>query len=73
MTSTLRDLVRPTLQGVVEYDPGPSVADIEARYGVEGMVKLNWNEDLFGLLPGVHDAVVAELEEAASSLSRAGI
>jgi histidinol-phosphate aminotransferase len=66
VTATPRDLVRRTLRGVVEYDPGPSVAELEARYGVEGMVKLNWNEDLFGLLPGVHDAVVEELKAAAA-------
>jgi len=66
MTSTLRDLARPTLRSVVEYDPGPSIAELEARYGVVGMVKLNWNEDLFGLLPGVQDAVVGELAAAAS-------
>jgi histidinol-phosphate aminotransferase len=66
VSSELRDLVRPSVQSVVEYDPGPSVAELEARYGVEGMVKLNWNEDLFGLLPGVHDAVLAELSRSAS-------
>ena len=46
------------------YDPGPGVADLEGRYGVERLVKLNWNEDLFGLLPGVREAVVAELANA---------
>ncbi len=66
MTSDLRHLVRPSVRSVVEYDPGPSVAELEARFGVDGMIKLNWNEDLFGLLPGVHDAVVAELSKAAS-------
>ena len=35
--------------------------ELEARFGVSGLVKLNWNEDLFGLLPGVGEAVVGEL------------
>lgn len=60
----LRGLVRHPLEAVTPYDPGPSVAELEERYGVEGLVKLNWNEDLFGLLPGVADAVVAELARA---------
>lgn len=60
----LRDLVRAPLRDVVPYDPGPSLAQLRARYGVEQLVKLNWNEDLFGLLPGVREAVVAELERA---------
>jgi len=49
---------------VVAYDPGPSLRDLEARYGVRDIVKLNWNEDLFGLLPGVADAVAGELSNA---------
>ncbi|MHB1508416.1 MAG: pyridoxal phosphate-dependent aminotransferase [Acidimicrobiales bacterium] len=63
-TNGLRALVRPALESVTPYDPGPGVADLEGRYGVERLVKLNWNEDLFGLLPGVRDAVVAELANA---------
>ncbi|MGH9171595.1 MAG: pyridoxal phosphate-dependent aminotransferase [Acidimicrobiales bacterium] len=46
------------------YDPGPSVAELEERFGVSGLVKLNWNEDLFGLLPGVAEAVAEQLGRA---------
>lgn len=60
----LRSLARAALRSVAAYDPGPSIAELEARYGVSGLVKLNWNEDLFGLLPGVAEAVTAELERA---------
>jgi histidinol-phosphate aminotransferase len=60
----LRALVREQLRRVAVYDPGPSVHELEARYGVNHIVKLNWNEDLFGLLPGVGDAVVDELRHA---------
>ena len=60
----LRALTRAPLRSVAAYDPGPSVAELKARYGVESLVKLNWNEDLFGLLPGVREAVVQEIERA---------
>lgn len=40
------------------------MAELAARYGVSGLVKLNWNEGLFGLLPGVAEAVEAELAQA---------
>jgi histidinol-phosphate aminotransferase len=56
--------VRPSLRSVVAYDPGPSLTELKARYGVSDIVKLNWNEDLFGLLPGVREAVIEELQHA---------
>ena len=46
------------------YDPGPSVTELRVRYGLEHISKLNWNEDLFGLLPGVRDAIVEEIGRA---------
>ena len=52
------------LRSVIAYDPGPSMAELGARFGVTGLVKLNWNEDLFGLLPGVREAVIDELVRA---------
>jgi histidinol-phosphate/aromatic aminotransferase/cobyric acid decarboxylase-like protein len=60
----LRELVRAPLRTVVPYDPGPSVAELAARFGVDHLVKLNWNEDLFGLLPGVREAVIDELQRS---------
>ena len=62
--SDLRALARHQLRSVIAYDPGPSLRDLETRYGVGPIVKLNWNEDLFGLLPGVAEAVVGELRNA---------
>jgi histidinol-phosphate aminotransferase len=61
---TLLALARGPLRSAAPYDPGPSVAELEHRCGVRGLVKLNWNEDLFGLLPGVADAVTRELARA---------
>ena len=60
----LRDLVRKPLRSVTPYDPGPSITELQARYNVKNIAKLNWNEDLFGLLPGVKEAVVDELRRA---------
>ena len=62
MSSTaLASLVRHSLLGVGPYVPGVSAAEIKARFGREDMVRLNWNENLFGPLPGVLDEVAAEL------------
>ena len=49
-------LVKPSLVGVLPYDPGESVSQLMARYGLDRVWKLNWNEDLFGPLDGVLDA-----------------
>jgi histidinol-phosphate aminotransferase len=57
----MKELVRPALIGTEPYDPGLSMAQLADRYGADALVKLNWNEDLFGPLPGVLDAVAAEL------------
>ena len=60
----LRGLVRPSLRSVAPYDPGPSLTELKARFGVKDIVKLNWNEDLFGLLPGVREAIIEEIRRA---------
>ncbi len=57
-------LVKPSLLGVDPYDPGASVSELQARYGLDEVVKLNWNEGLFGPGPGVLAAAAAELENA---------
>lgn len=57
-------LVKPSLLGVEPYDPGESVGQLRERYGLSEVVKLNWNEGLFGPAPGVLEAAAAELEHA---------
>jgi histidinol-phosphate aminotransferase len=57
-------LVRPSLIGVAPYRPGPSVDELKARYGLQDLVKLNWNEGLLGPFPNVRDAVAGELDRA---------
>ena len=44
--------------------PGSSAAEVRARYGIEDLARLNWNEGLFGPLPGVLEAAAARLGEA---------
>ena len=58
------DFVKPTLGGLEPYRPGDSVAALRERHGLEEVVKLNWNEGLFGPLPGVLEAAAAELANA---------
>ena len=56
--------VRPSLLGLEPYRPGASLEELREAYGLDEIVKLNWNEGLEGPFPGVEDAVVAELERA---------
>jgi histidinol-phosphate aminotransferase len=56
-------LLRPQLLDVGPYVPGPSLDDLKRKLGVDDVAKLNWNEGLFGPLPGVLDAVARELPE----------
>jgi histidinol-phosphate aminotransferase len=56
-------LLRPQLIDLGPYVPGASVDELKREYGLDELAKLNWNEGLFGPLPGVLDAVAAELDE----------
>jgi histidinol-phosphate aminotransferase len=57
-------LVRPSLVGVDPYRPGPSIDELQQRYGLAELAKLNWNEGLLGPFDEVGQAVSAELERA---------
>jgi histidinol-phosphate aminotransferase len=59
-----QNLVRPSLVGLEPYRPGPSLSELKREHGLDEIAKLNWNEDLFGPLPGALDAVTAELANA---------
>jgi histidinol-phosphate aminotransferase len=61
--STWTDLVRPPLREIGPYRPGPSLDELMAVHGLERVDKLNWNEGLWGPLPGVLDAVAAALDQ----------
>ena len=54
-------LVRPSLLGIEPYRPGASLAELKRQHGLDEIAKLNWNEDLFGPLPGALEAVEGEL------------
>ena len=55
-------LVRPYLIGLEPYRPGASLEELKEAYGLDEIVKLNWNEGLDGPFPGVEEAVTAALE-----------
>ena len=57
-------LLRPQLIDLGPYVPGPSVDELKREYGLDEVAKLNWNEGLFGPLPGVLEAVAGELPES---------
>jgi histidinol-phosphate aminotransferase len=57
-------LLRPAVIDVGQYRPGVSGAEIKARYGVREVVRLNWNENLEGALPGVLEQTAAELSDS---------
>jgi histidinol-phosphate aminotransferase len=57
-------LIRPQLLDVGPYVPGPSLDELKTSLGLAEVAKLNWNEGLFGPLPGVLDAAAAELDHA---------
>jgi histidinol-phosphate aminotransferase len=54
-------LLRPAVTDVGAYRPGVSGAEIKNRYGLQRVVRLNWNENLDGALPGVLEQTAAEL------------
>ena len=56
-------LLRPQLIDLGPYVPGASLDELKREYGLDEVAKLNWNEGLFGPLPGVLDAVAAGLDE----------
>ena len=58
---TAASLLRRSVAGVGPYVPGASAAEVKARLGREDLIRLNWNENLFGPLPGVLDDVAADL------------
>jgi histidinol-phosphate aminotransferase len=58
-------LARPTLRGLVRYDPGPSRDELKERHHLDELVPLNWNEDRFEPPRAVLEAAAAEVFNAA--------
>ena len=61
MSTDWSRLVRPSLIGLEPYRPGASLEELRTAYGLDEIVKLNWNEGLHGPFPGVEEAVREEL------------
>jgi histidinol-phosphate aminotransferase len=59
-----RALLRPQLIDLGPYLPGPSIDELRREYHLDDVLKLNWNEGLFGPLPGVLEALARELDES---------
>lgn len=57
-----RSLVVPELDELEQFALGLTIAEVKALHGLDEVVKLSWNENLFGPLPGVAEAIRAELE-----------
>ncbi|MGH2915736.1 MAG: pyridoxal phosphate-dependent aminotransferase [Solirubrobacteraceae bacterium] len=64
MTRSLADgrLLRSSVLGVGPYVPGASARETRARLGRDDLIRLNWNENLFGPLAGVLDETAAALD-----------
>ncbi len=57
-------LARPSVRGLDRYSPGPSRAELRDQLGLDELVPLHWNEDLFGPPAWVLEAAAAELQNA---------
>jgi histidinol-phosphate aminotransferase len=57
-------LLRRSVVGAGPYVPGASARETKARLGRGDLIRLNWNENLFGPLPGVIDETAAALDSA---------
>jgi histidinol-phosphate aminotransferase len=55
-------IVVPELAELDQFALGLTIAEVKARYGLDEVVKLSWNENQFGPLPGVLDAIHEELD-----------
>ncbi len=55
-------IVVPELEQLDQFALGLTIAEVKELYGLDEVVKMSWNENLFGPLPGVLDAIHAELD-----------
>ena len=60
---TWENLLRPPLREIGAYEPGEPLDELMARHGLSTVDKLNWNEGLWGPLPGVLDATAGALDQ----------
>lgn len=55
-------IVVPELAELDQFALGLTIAEVKARYGLDEVVKLSWNENQFGPLPGIEEAVHGQLD-----------
>ena len=55
-------IVAPQLEQLDQFALGLTIAEVKELHGLDEVVKLSWNENLFGPLPGVLDAIHGELD-----------
>ena len=58
-----RDLIRPALDGLVAYEPGKPVEEVQRELGLDRVVKLGSNEGQFGPFPAALEAIERGLPE----------
>ena len=58
-----RDLIRPALDGLVAYEPGKPIEEVQRELGLERVVKLGSNEGYFGPFPQAVEAIERSLPE----------
>ena len=59
-----QSMARPALRGLESYSPGLSREELRQKHGVDELVPLHWNEDLFGPPEWVFQAAAEELQNA---------
>jgi histidinol-phosphate/aromatic aminotransferase/cobyric acid decarboxylase-like protein len=65
MTATAYErLLRSSVVGVGPDVPGASATETKELLGRDDVIRLNWNENLFGPRPGVLEATADRLEDA---------
>jgi histidinol-phosphate aminotransferase len=58
-----RSLVRPALDGLVPYEPGKPVEEVQRELGLDRVVKLASNEGPYGPFPGALEALRREVDQ----------
>ena len=58
-----RDLIRPALDGLVAYEPGKPIEEVQRELGLGRVVKLGSNEGYFGPFPQAVEAIERCLPE----------
>jgi histidinol-phosphate aminotransferase len=56
-------LIRPALAGLVPYEPGKPVEEVQRELGLERVVKLASNEGPYGPFPAAREAIARETHE----------